>query len=139
MLVGCSGPDAPPASQVTTVERPNIVFILVDDLGWRDVGYNGSEIATPNIDDLASAGIVLNQNRVFPVCSPTRAALMTGRNPLQFGVDGPMENDAMLPTELLLLPEHLRRAGYATWMVGKWHLGMAHVNAAPPARVFEDL
>lgn len=117
--------------------RPNILFILVDDLGYGDVGYLGSEIQTPNIDALAARGVVLDHGYVFPICSPTRAALMTGQNPLRFGIDGPMENDAMLPQELTLLPEFLRRGGYKTWMVGKWHLGMSRQAAMPQARGFD--
>lgn len=118
-------------------DRPNVVFILVDDLGWKDVGYHGSEIITPNIDSLAAQGVRLERAYAFPICSPTRAALLTGRNPLQFGVDGPMENDAMLPGQVVLMPEYFRRSGYATWMVGKWHLGMAQVAAMPQARGFD--
>lgn len=135
-LIGCGMPDQSATTATTEPGRPNIIFILVDDLGWGDVGYLDSEIKTPNIDALAASGITLLHSYAFPICSPTRAAIMTGRNPLQFGVDGPMENDAMLPEQLVLLPEYLRQAGYETWMVGKWHLGMAKRAAAPPERGF---
>ena len=116
---------------------PNIVFILVDDLGWGDVGYLGSEIKTPRLDELASNGVKLDRNYTFPICSPTRAALMTGKNPIRYGVDGPMENDAMLSEDLTLLPEYLKQGGYKTWMVGKWHLGMAKQSAMPHSRGFD--
>jgi arylsulfatase A-like enzyme len=119
-------------------QKPNIIFIMVDDMGWGDVGYHGSEIATPNIDKLAKSGLIIDRAYSFPICSPTRAALMTGRNPLQYGIDGPLENDAMLPLQLKVLPEYLRDGGYKTWMVGKWHLGMASVDAMPQSRGFDS-
>lgn len=119
------------------IERPNIVFILVDDVGWNDVGYHGSEISTPNIDALAQSGIKLERSYVFPICSPTRAALMTGQNPLKFGIDSPMALDGTLPLDLTLLPEHLKSAGYDTWLVGKWHLGQSAAASRPNARGFD--
>ena len=95
-----------PITQISTPQsqRPNVIFILVDDMGWGDVGYHGSEIATPNIDALAASGITLDRAYASPICSPTRAGLMTGRNPLQYGIDGPMENDAQLPAGVRLCP-----------------------------------
>ncbi len=134
--VAGSGPVAHKAAQQS--QGPNVIFILVDDMGWGDVGYHGSEIATPNIDALAANGVIIDHAYAFPVCSPTRAALLTGRNPLQYGIDGPMENDAMLPQQIKLMPEYLREAGYQTWMVGKWHLGMGRVSAMPQSRGFDS-
>ena len=122
----------------TMRSMPNIVFVLVDDMGWADTGFHGSDIRTPTLDALASSGTVLERSYVYPVCSPTRAALMTGKNPLRFGIDGAMKNDAALPVDLTLMPEILRDAGYNTQMVGKWHLGMAKPEYAPDARGFNN-
>jgi arylsulfatase A-like enzyme len=106
--------------------RPHIVLILADDLGWKDVGYHGSEIRTPHIDRMAAAGARLEQFYVQPVCSPTRASLMTGRYPmrmgLQTGVIRPWARYG-LPLEERMLPQALREAGYRTAITGKWHLG----------------
>ena len=67
-------------------DRQNILFVLADDLGWADVGYHGSVIRTPNIDRMAATGVELDQNYVNPMCTPTRASLLTGRYPGRFGV-----------------------------------------------------
>ena len=67
-------------------EKPNIVLIVADDLGWKDVGYNGSEIQTPNIDALAAEGVTLTDFYAHATCSPTRAALMTGQSPMRHGI-----------------------------------------------------
>lgn len=108
---------------------PNIVFILVDDLGYSDLGSYGSEINTPNIDSLASNGLRYTNFHVTPLCSPTRAALMTGRNSHAAGVGMVANIDAGFPGYAGELPknqpsiaETLRESGYSTLMVGKWHL-----------------
>ena len=74
-----------------TPPRPNIVFIVADDLGWNDIGYHNPQIQTPNLDRLAREGVRFNQHYVFPTCSPSRVALLTGRNPARFGVFAPLE------------------------------------------------
>jgi arylsulfatase A-like enzyme len=111
------------ASEVT---RPNIVVIVADDMGWADVGYHGSEIATPNIDALAESGVKLERHYVFPTCSPTRVALLTSRNPSRFGILGPISGRSLqaLPVETLTLADLLKGRGYRTAIAGKWHLGL---------------
>lgn len=120
--------------------KPNIVYIVADDLGWGDVGWHGSEIPTPNLDKLANAGAKLEAFYVQPVCSPTRAALMTGRYPirhgLQVGVVRPWAQYG-LPLEEQTLPEGLKTAGYATAIVGKWHLGHFAADYLPTRRGFD--
>jgi arylsulfatase A-like enzyme len=121
--------------------KPNILFILADDLGYADVGFTGGkEIKTPNLDSLASEGARLEQFYAQPVCSPTRAALMTGRYPmrqgLQVGVVRPWAQYG-LPLEERTLPQALREAGYVTALVGKWHLGHFQRAYLPTARGFD--
>lgn len=119
--------------------RPHIVFFLADDLGWTDVGWHGSEIQTPHLDQLAAAGARLEQFYVQPVCSPTRAALLTGRYPmrhgLQVGVVRPWARYG-LPLEERTLPAALREVGYTTAICGKWHLGHFRPEYLPTRRGF---
>ncbi|MDX2031164.1 MAG: arylsulfatase [Blastocatellia bacterium] len=129
------------ASLAAQTARPNIVVILADDLGFADVGFNGGrEIKTPNIDKLAAAGARLDQFYVQPVCSPTRAALMTGRYPmrhgLQTGVVRPWAQYG-LPLDERTLPQALKEAGYATAITGKWHLGHFQPAYLPTRRGFD--
>ena len=105
---------------------PNILFLLADDLGWGDVGYHGAPIDTPNLDRLARGGVELDRHYVCPVCTPTRAALLSGRHPGRFGGHATHPTNApVLPDGLLTLPGMLRGAGYRTGLFGKWHLGSA--------------
>lgn len=122
--------------------KPNILLILADDLGYADVGFNGGkQIKTPNLDKLAAEGARLEQFYVQPVCSPTRAALMTGRYPmrhgLQVGVVRPWAQYG-LPLEERTLPQALKEAGYTTAICGKWHLGHFQRAYLPTQRGFDS-
>ena len=127
--------------EAAQLSPPNIVILLADDLGWGDVGYHGSKIATPHIDALAERGVRLNQFYAQPVCSPTRGALLTGRYPmrlgLQCGVVRPWAKHG-LPLDERTLPEALQEAGYKTAIVGKWHLGHSQPEYLPLARGFDQ-
>ncbi len=113
-------------SSVEQSPPPNILIMVADDAGWRDVGYHDSEIKTPNIDRLAKTGVELDQFYVYPTCSPTRASLLTGRYASRFGIAGPiaMKSKQVLPSDTVTLPELLRKRGYSTAITGKWHLGL---------------
>ncbi len=121
-------------------ERPNVIVMVADDLGWNDVGFHGGDIDTPSLDRLAAEGMELNRFYTTPICSPTRAALMTGRDPIRlgvaYGVIFPWDNTGVNPDEHFL-PESFRAAGYQTAMVGKWHLGHAQMTYHPNNRGFE--
>lgn len=123
-----SEPWWPPRPQPST-QAPNIVVILCDDLGYSDIGCFGSEIDTPNIDRMAAEGVRYTDFHVTPMCSPTRAALLTGRNSHAAGVgyvahaDPGFPGQAMeLADDVSTIAETLRDNGYSTLMVGKWHL-----------------
>lgn len=103
-------------------KRPNIVFIIADDLGWADVGYHGSEIETPNIDRLAQKGVRFKQHYVMPTCTPTRVGLMTGRYPSRYGVTTPAYGK-IFDDDTVTLAMALRDSGYRTAIAGKWHMG----------------
>ncbi|MEM1236227.1 MAG: arylsulfatase [Pseudomonadota bacterium] len=130
---------APAAPVAAPATPPNIVLIVADDLGWRDVGYNGSEIATPVMDGLAAEGVALTRFYAQPTCTPTRAALMTGKSPMRLGISNPLSknNPTGLPITETTLAERLGDAGYQTALVGKWHLGARNLDYHPNARGFD--
>jgi arylsulfatase A-like enzyme len=120
--------------------KPNILHIVADDLGWKDVGFHGSDIRTPVLDQLARSGAQLEQFYAQPMCTPTRGALMTGRYPFRYGLQTlviPSGHSYGLPTNEWLLPQALKEAGYQTAIVGKWHLGHADRKYWPRQRGFD--
>ncbi|MDR2704222.1 MAG: arylsulfatase, partial [Planctomycetaceae bacterium] len=121
-------------------KRPNIVIFLADDLGWADVGWHGTEIKTPNLDRLASQGIRLERFYVQPVCSPTRASLMTGRYTIRYGLQSGVIRpwaDYGLSTNERTLAQALHDNGYYTAILGKWHLGETEKKYLPLQRGFD--
>lgn len=119
---------------------PNILYIVADDLGWKDVGFHGSDIKTPYLDDIAAKGAKLEQFYAQPMCTPTRAAIMTGRYPMRYGLQTaviPQGHTYGLPTDEWLLPQALKDAGYETAIIGKWHLGHADRKFWPLQRGFD--
>lgn len=106
----------------TNAKRPNVVFLIADDLGWSDVAFHGGKVPTPHLDRLRSEGVELTRHYVAPVCSPTRTALMTGRYWSRFGVTSP-QNEQALPFGTVTLAAALKQCGYDTCLAGKWHLG----------------
>ena len=121
-------------------EKPNVIIMLADDLGWNDVGYHNGDIDTPSLDQLAAEGMQLDRFYTTPICSPTRAALMTGRDPIRLGVVYavilPWQTNGIHPDEHFM-PESFKAAGYQTAMVGKWHLGHDQQAYHPNERGFD--
>ena len=120
--------------------KPNIIFIMADDLGNADLGYRGGQIQSPNIDKLAQEGVRLESFYGQQVCTPSRAALMTGRYPMRYGLQTLVifpGHHYGLPTDERTLPQALKEAGYKTLMTGKWHLGHADKKFWPQNRGFD--
>jgi arylsulfatase B len=119
---------------------PNIVIILTDDMGWKDVGYHGAEFPTPNIDRIAREGVELDQYYVTPLCSPTRAGLMTGRYPIRYGlqrVTVKTWGTRAIPDDEVMIPASLKEVGYKTRAItGKWHLGWLRKENHPLSKGF---
>lgn len=131
------------AFSVAAKDKPNIVLIMADDLGYADIGCYGSDfIKTPHIDALAANGLrFTDYHSNGAVCSPTRAALMTGRYPQRTGVEGVItvarHREVGLPLEEVTIAEVLKDAGYSTAMFGKWHLGYDIKKFGPQRQGFE--
>ena len=121
---------------------PNILFFVIDDLGWTDISHNGAEYETPNIDALYSNGVELSNYYVHPDCSPTRAAFLTGKYAWKTGLQNlgtvPPGTIQHIPFNTPTLAEFMQMAGYSTYGIGKWHLGYAAWNMTPIERGFDS-
>jgi arylsulfatase A-like enzyme len=112
------------SSGLWAADRPNVLLIVADDLGWSDVGWHGGFSKTPNLDRLVRTGVELDQHYVQPVCTPTRTALMSGRYPGRFGPHAlAPSNLRAMPPGTMTLASALKSLGYRTCQTGKWHLG----------------
>lgn len=118
--------------------QPNIVAIILDDAGWKDVGYHGGDIETPTIDRLAEGGIRLMDFYAYSTCTPSRAAFFSGKAPSELGIVYPIQHDDNygIPADVETLPEVLQSHGYHTALIGKWHLGVES-EFAPLAQGFD--
>ena len=119
---------------------PNIVFIVADDYGFRDIGYHGAEFSTPNLDKLAAQGVKLENYYVQPICSPSRSQLMTGRYQIHTGLQHSIiwpSQPYGLPLEFPTMADFLKSENYSTHAVGKWHLGLYKKEYTPLYRGFD--
>jgi len=127
----------------STKKPPNVIFVLLDDVGWADINYNvdgNTTIPTANIDRMAADGIKLKSHYVQPTCTPSRASLLTGRYASNTGLNIPTVPGSVagLPEDMPTMPQLLRKAGYSAHMVGKWHLGQSKWSQGPVGRGFES-
>ena len=128
------------ALRAADIAKPNILYILADDMGYADPGFMGSkDLRTPHLDQIAKGGTILSSYYVQPLCSPTRSTLMTGRLVSHTGVYSVVQPNAPwgLPLAERTLPQALREAGYETAIVGKWHLGEYQPDYLPTHRGFD--
>src|SRR3954451_11561354 len=128
LLVACQSATALAQAR----SRPNILIILSDDVGYSDLGCQGGEIRTPNLDALAARGVRFTHFYNSARCCPTRASLLTGVHPAQAGFPDMV---GRLPRRVVTIPEVLKSAGYNTYMVGKWHLSE---QTKPTDRGFDE-
>ncbi|CAM9401472.1 unnamed protein product [Ascophyllum nodosum] len=126
----------------STSDKPNVFFIMVDDMGWNDIGYQSTDMAniTPNLDRLAAGGVKLKNYYTMSICTPARASLMTGRYVIRYGLQYNVIQPGApwgMPLTEKLMPQYMKDAGYETHMVGKWHIGSYTFDHIPNNRGFD--
>ena len=142
LLVGFASVALGP-SIAATKKPPHVLLVVVDDFGWADVGYHREvptrEVMTPTIDLLVADGIELNRHYVHPMCTPSRAALQSGRLPVHIitRLAGPCDENGAIPRNVTGVAAHLKKAGYATHQVGKWDAGMTTPHHTPHGRGYD--
>ena len=125
---------------VQSQEKPNIIFILADDMGYSDMSWQGSPIQTPNLDKLAHSGMFLSRNYVQPQCTPTRIAFLTGNYPYRYGLHEHVLGTASfkgIPAEEKTIAEKMKEGGYRTAIIGKWHAGLHKESYLPQNQGFD--
>ncbi|KAK3786698.1 hypothetical protein RRG08_057974 [Elysia crispata] len=130
----------PAVALAQTKRPPNIVLVVADDYGYRDIGYHGAEFATPTLDKLAAGGVKLENYYVQPICSPTRSQLMTGRYQIHTGLEHSIiwkSQPNGLPLQYPTIADLLKGQGYSTHAIGKWHLGFYKEKYTPLHRGFD--
>ncbi|CAM9251444.1 unnamed protein product [Pylaiella littoralis] len=130
------------AEQRGKIAKPNVFFIMIDDMGWSDIGYQSEDLqgTTPNLDKLAAGGVKMSNYYSMAICTPARASLMTGRYVVRYGLQYNVIQPAApwgLPVTEKIFPEYMRDAGYQTHMIGKWHLGSYTQDLIPSQRGFD--
>ncbi|XP_050411464.2 arylsulfatase B [Patella vulgata] len=121
-------------------QTPHIVFVLADDLGWNDLGFHNPAMITPTLDKFAKEGVIFNNSYVQPMCTPSRSAFMTGYYPFHTGLQHKVIDywqPNYLQANYTILPQYLKKRGYATHIVGKWHLGFCNWKYVPTRRGFD--
>ncbi|XP_025077727.1 arylsulfatase B-like [Pomacea canaliculata] len=140
-VLGCYQLRVSAADAVGKSDRPNILFLYVDDLGWRDVGYRDPTFRTPNIDALHAGSVRLNASYSGPNCSPSRAALLSAVHPFRWGLQDNGINaysPAAIPLTHDIIPQAMKRLGYQTHMIGKWHQGSCKWEYTPTYRGYDS-
>ncbi|CAE7901531.1 ARSJ, partial [Symbiodinium necroappetens] len=126
-------------SSIASGTKPHIIFHVLDDWGYHDIGFRNPEMRTPTLDSFHHEGITLDQYYVLPTCSPSRATFLTGRLPIHHGINSKLKFEKMgLPLDEKLLPALLKEQGYKTHAVGKWHLGFYRPAYTPTFRGFDS-
>eukprot|EP00117_Sycon_ciliatum_P011472 scpid54939/ scgid12937/ Arylsulfatase J len=122
--------------------RPNIIFVMADDLGWNDVGWNPySRVKTPTLTKLAAKGVILSNSYTLPKCAPSRYAFMTGRHPIYSGfqaTNARPDQPIGAPLDTPLFSNVMKKLGYETHLIGKWHLGFCNWSYTPTERGFDS-